>query len=356
MSQHHHAGALKVWLVAVGCFTALALLFTSQVWVDYAYARRPLSWSRAFLVALVDWELWALATPVVVWLCARFPFSRAGWGVPLAVHVPAAIALGGLKLFVEAMLTPLVVGAGRPGPFSFLKIHLTLLTYWGIVAAVHVVQSYREAQARELRAAQLEMELARAQVEALKMQLHPHFLFNTLNTVAGLMRDDPDAAELMLAKLAELLRRTFETADVQELPLDEELDFIEAYLTIQRLRYGDRLRVSIDVSDAVRRARVPSLILQPLVENAIRHGVAEKPGPGRVEIGARLEEAEVVLTIANDGPGLPVTVREGYGLRNTRSRMLALYGARGSFAFVPQPTGGAVATLRIPDSGDGEAR
>ncbi len=356
MSQHHHAGALKVWLVAVGCFTALALLFTSQVWIDYAYARRPLSWSRAFLVALVDWELWALATPVVVWLCVRFPFSRARWGAPLAVHVPAGIALGGLKLFLEAMLTPLVVGTGRPGPFSFLKIHLTLLTYWGIVAAIHVGQSYREAQARELRAAQLEMELARAQVEALKMQLHPHFLFNTLNTVAGLLRDDPDAAELMLAKLAELLRRTFETADVQELPLDEELEFIEAYLTIQRLRYGDRLRVSIDVSDAVRQSRVPSLILQPLVENAIRHGVAEKPGPGRVEIGARLESAEVVITIANDGPSLPVTVREGYGLRNTRSRMRALYGARGSFAFGPQPDGGAVATLRIPGPGDREAR
>jgi two-component system LytT family sensor kinase len=356
LSQHHDAGALKVWLVAVGCFTALALLFTSQVWIDYAYARRPLSWFRAFLVALVDWELWALATPLVAWLCARFPFSRARWGVPLAVHLPAGIALGGLKLFLEAMLTPLIVGSGRPGPFSFLKIHLTLLTYWGIVATIHVVQHYRLARARELRAAQLEMELARAQVEALKMQLHPHFLFNTLNTVAGLMRDDPDAAELMLAKLAELLRRTFETADVQELRLDEELDFIEAYLTIQRLRYGDRLRVSIDVSDAVRQARVPSLILQPLVENAIRHGVAEKPGPGRVEIGARLERAEVVVTIANDGPSLPVTVREGYGLRNTRSRMLALYGARGSFVFGPQPNGGAVATLRIPGPSDGEAR
>jgi two-component system LytT family sensor kinase len=356
LSQHHDASALKVWLVAVGCFTALALLFTSQVWIDYAYARRPLSWPRAFLVALLDWELWAIATPLVAWLCARFPFSRARWGVPLAVHLPAGIALGGLKLFLEAMLTPLIVGSGRPGPFSFLKIHLTLLTYWGIVATIHVVQHYRLARARELRAAQLEMELARAQVEALKMQLHPHFLFNTLNTVAGLMRDDPDAAELMLAKLAELLRRTFETADVQELPLDEELEFIEAYLTIQRLRYGDRLRVSIDVSDAVRQARVPSLILQPLVENAIRHGVAEKPGPGRVEIGARLENAEVVVSIANDGPSLPVTVREGYGLRNTRSRMLALYGPRGSFVFGPQPNGGAVATLRIPGPSDREAR
>ena len=348
MSQHHDAGALRVWLVAVGCFTALALLFTSQVWIDYAYAGRPLSWTRAFLVALVDWELWALATPLVAWLCARFPFSRARWGVPLAVHVPAGFALGGLKLVLGSMLTALI--AGRAGPFSFLKIHLTLLTYWGIVAAIHTVRYYRAAKARELRAAQLEMQLARAQVEALKMQLHPHFLFNTLNTVAGLMRDDPDAAELMLAKLAELLRRTLETADLQELPLADELDFIEAYLTIQRLRYGDRLRVSIDVDDAVRQARVPSLILQPLVENAIGHGIAEKPGPGHVEIGARLDGVELVITIANDGPRLPATVREGHGLRNTRSRMLALYGARGVFSFRPQPDGGAMAMLRLPHS------
>jgi hypothetical protein len=148
LSQHQHAGAVKAWLVAVACFTALALLFTSQVWIDYAYAGRPLSWPRAFLVALVDWELWALATPLVAWLCARFPFSRARWGVPLAVHVPAGIALGGLKLFLDAMLTALIVGTGRPGPFSFLKIHLTQLTYWGIVAAIHVIRYYRVARAR----------------------------------------------------------------------------------------------------------------------------------------------------------------------------------------------------------------
>jgi two-component system, LytTR family, sensor kinase len=355
LSQHTGVSVLRLWLVAFGCFTSLALLFTSQVWIDYAYAGRPLSWRRAFLVALVDWELWTIATPLVAWLSTRFPFSPARWGVPLAIHLPAGIALSGVKLFLEAMLTPLILGYGRPGPFSFLKIHLTLLTYWGIVAAIHVVRYYRVARARELRAAQLEMELARAQVEALKMQLHPHFLFNTLNTIAGLMRDDPDAAELMLAKLAELLRRTFETADVQELPLDRELEFIEAYLTIQRLRYGERLRVSIDVSDAVRRALVPSLILQPLVENAIRHGVAEKPGPGRVEIGARLEDTDVVITIANDGPTLPVTVRERYGLRNIRSRLLACYGARGSLAFGPQLNGGAVATLRFPFSTAGAA-
>src|SRR6188768_1033653 len=151
-------------MVASGCFTALALLFTSQVWIDYAYAGRPLSWGRAFLVALVDWELWTIATPLVAWLSTRFPFSPARWGVPLAIHLPAGIALGGVKLFLEAMLTPLIVGYGRPGPFSFLKIHLTLLTYWGIVAAIHVARYYRVARARELRAAQLEMELARAQV------------------------------------------------------------------------------------------------------------------------------------------------------------------------------------------------
>ena len=356
MSQQFRGGALKVWLAAFGCFTALALLFTSQVWIDYGYAGRPLSWRRAFLIALVDWGLWAILTPLVAWLSARFPFSRSRWAGPLAIHLPAGIALGGLKLWLEAMLTPLIAGYGRPAPFSFLKIHLTLFTYWGIVAAIHLREYHRAARARELRATQLEIQLARAQVEALKMQLHPHFLFNTLNTIAGLTRDDPDAAELMLAKLAELLRRTFETADVQELPLDRELEFIEAYLTIQRMRYGERLRVSIEVSDAVRRAPVPSLILQPLVENAIRHGIAERPGPGRVEIGARLETTDVVITIANDGPNLPATIREGYGLRNIRSRMQALYGDRGAFTFAPQHDGGAVATLRIPCSPAGISR
>jgi signal transduction histidine kinase len=321
-------------------------LFTGQVWVDFAYAGRPLSWGLALVVALADWETWALLTPVVVLLAQRFRFSRASWRVPLAVHLPAGFVVGGAKLAIEAILTRAILGYG-PAPFSFLKIHLTLLTYWAIVAVTHVARRYRDARDRELRSSQLETALAHAQVEALKMQLHPHFLFNTLNTIAGLMREDVEAADLMLAKLAELLRRTFETADVQEVPLERELEFLDAYLTIQRSRYGDRLRVSIDASEEARQSVVPSLILQPLVENAIRHGIAEKPGPGCVDLDARLDSDRLVIRVSNDGPDFPATIREGFVLRNIRSRLERLYGADASFSLQGRPGGGAIASLHF---------
>jgi two-component sensor histidine kinase len=336
-----------VWLVAGACFTAAALLFTSQVWIDFAYAGRRLSWSLALIVALVDWELWALLTPMVVWLTHRFRFSRNRWARAAVIHVACGIAIGAVKLALEAMLTRAVLGYGRT-PFSFLKIDLTLLTYWFIVGVTHVSGHYREARERERRALQLETSLARAQVEALKMQLHPHFLFNTLNTISGLMREDVEAADRMLTKLAELLRRTFETADVQEVPLAHELEFLDDYLSIQQARFGDRLHLSIETSEAARSVLVPTLILQPLVENAIRHGVAARPGRGRVSTQAELRDERLVITISNDGLPLPTAIREGFGIRNIRSRVHALYGERASFALHPRPEGGAIAVLDLP--------
>jgi two-component system, LytTR family, sensor kinase len=335
------------WPIAVACFTAAAFLFTSQVWIDYAYAGRRLSWGRAFIVALVDWELWALISPLVITLAQRFPFRRERWRSAVGVHVPASLAVGGAKLAIEGLLTSLVLGYGRT-PFSFLKIDLTLLTYWLIVAATHVARHYRSARERERRALQLETSLARAQVEALKMQLHPHFLFNTLNTIAGLMREDVEAADRMLAKLAELLRRTFETADIQELPLERELDLLGDYLAIQQTRYGDRLRLSVTVSDQARVALVPTLILQPLVENAVRHGVAAKPGPGAVSIVADVRADRLTIAITNDGLPLPPTIHEGFGLRNIRSRLSALHGERATFTLQSRSDGGAIAVLALP--------
>jgi signal transduction histidine kinase len=336
-----------VWLTSAGCFTALALLFTSQVWVDYNYAGRPLSWGRALLVALIDWELWTILAPAVVRLSERFSFTRAHWRLALAVHLPAGFILGGLKLAVEGFIVATVLGSGR-GPFSFLKIHLNLLTYWGIVAVTHGARHYRQARERELRAAQLETELARAQVEALKMQLHPHFLFNTLNAVSGLMRENVDAADVMLSRLAELFQRTFETADIQEVPLRRELEFIDAYLTIQRTRYGERLDVAVSTDASSKDALVPSLILQPLVENAIRYGIAEQPGPGRVALDARTSDRRLLITVSNDGPPLPAAIREGYGIRNVRSRLQALYASRATFSLTPKADGGALAQLDLP--------
>jgi two-component system, LytTR family, sensor kinase len=337
----------RTWLVAGACFTAAALLFTSQVWIDFAYAGRRLSWGLAFIVALVDWELWALLAPVVVWLARRFPLNRNRRVRAAAIHVPCSIVLGGVKLTIEAMLSRVVLGYGRM-PFSFLKIDLTLLTYWLIVAVTHVSAHYREARERERRALQLETSLAQAHVEALKMQLHPHFLFNTLNTISGLMRDDVEGADRMLTKLAELLRRTFEAADVQEVPLARELEFLDDYLSIQQTRFGDRLHLSVEVPEREQSTLVPTLILQPLVENAIRHGIAARPGPGCVSIRSALRDERVVISVVNDGLPLPTTIREGFGIRNIRSRVKALYGERASFALRPRPEGGAIAILDLP--------
>jgi LytS/YehU family sensor histidine kinase len=211
-------------------------------------------------------------------------------------------------------------------PFSLLKMNLTVLTYWAIVAAVQYAEQHRLSREREIRTATLQTELARAQVEALKMQIHPHFLFNTLNAIAGLMREDVEAADAMLAQLGERLRGTLKTEGVQEVPLAEELRLLRAYLAIQQTRYGERLSIVIDVADGCGHALVPTLILQPLVENAIRHGFSVTPGPGTIAIRASAEQGRLRIDVTDEGAGPPQPLREGYGLRNTRSRLSALHG------------------------------
>jgi two-component sensor histidine kinase len=333
--------------VGACCFTLAAVLFTGQVWVDYAYAGRPVSWARAFGIALVDWELWTLIAPAVLLLAARVPLSRRRLALPLAVHIPASLAIAAVKLAAEGMIVRAIIGPGRV-PFSLLKIHVTLLTCWAIVAAVQYAEQHRLSRERELHAARLQTELARAQVEALKMQIHPHFLFNTLNAIAGLMREDVESADVMLAQLSELLRGTLQSEGVQEVPLAEELRLLRIYLAIQQTRYGDRLRIEVDVAAGCEAGLVPTLILQPLVENAIRHGFSVTPGPGAVGIRVSCAQGTLRIDVADEGPGPPQPLREGYGLRNTRSRLRALYGDGAMLSVIPDAPRGARARLELP--------
>jgi LytS/YehU family sensor histidine kinase len=336
---------LTRWAIAALCFTCAAVLFTGQVWVDYAYAGHRLSWTRAFGVALAEWELWTLLAPLVMFLSERVPISR---GLSsLAVHVPASVVIAAIKLILAAMLAGAIARAGR-APLSLLQVHVTLATYWAIVAATHLAEQSRLARERQLRSVQLEAELARAQVEALKMQLHPHFLFNTLNAISGLMREDVEAADVMLTQLSELLRRTFETEGVQRLPLAEEVQFLQTYLAIQQTRHGSRLRVDLDVPAACEYALVPTLILQPIVENAIRHGFSVTPGPGTIVIRAAIDRRRLHIDVMDDGPGPPEPIRDGYGLRNTRSRLRALYGDNAALAIARRREGGTLARLDLP--------
>jgi LytS/YehU family sensor histidine kinase len=299
------------------------------------------------MVALADWEVWTLLAPLVLLLAARAPLSRHRLAMSLAVHIPAGIGLTAIKLGLAEIFTRAIIGPGRM-PFSLLKIYLSLMTYWAIVGAVQYAEQRRQSREEELRSARLQTELARAQVEALKMQIHPHFLFNTLNAIAGLMREDVESADTMLAQLSELLQGTLETAGLQEVPLAEELRLLRAYLAIQQTRFGDRLRVNIDVADGCDQNLVPTLILQPVVENAIRHGFSVTPGPGTVAIRVSSERERLRIDVTDEGPGPPQPLREGYGLGNTRSRLHALYGDTADLSVVPIDPRGARARLELP--------
>jgi two-component system LytT family sensor kinase len=335
------------WLLGLAAYTLLGLLFTSQVWIDYAYARHPLPWWRAAAVALADWYLSALLTPCVVWLARRFRIDRRHWAGSLMVHIPVSLTCTVAKQLADTFSAIAITGIAR-GPTTFMKIHVSFLTYWAIVGITYAVEHYRKYRERELQAAHLQTALARTQVQSLQMQLQPHFLFNTLNAIAALMREDVEAADVMIARLGDLLRVTLTTADVPELPLGRELELVDMYLDIQRARMGDRLRTHVEADPETLDVQVPPLLLQPLVENAVRHGAAARGGPASIELRARRDGDLVVIEIEDDGPGPPEGVILGHGLENTRMRLAATYGPSAGVDVTRRRSGGAIARVRLP--------
>ena len=224
---------------------------------------------------------------------------------------------------------------------------LQFFVYCAIVAAAHGVVYYERSRERDHLAARL----ADVRLQLLSMQLQPHFLFNTLNTIAELFHEDPEAADYMIAGLSDLLRRTLELGPTQEIPLHAELDLLGRYLDIQKARFGDRLVVTIVVDDDARIASVPVLLLQPLVENAIRHGLAERVSSGRIDIAARRDGARLVITVTDDGLGAATQIASGnerVGLGNTRARLEALYGSQHRLELANAPERGARVSLEVP--------
>jgi LytS/YehU family sensor histidine kinase len=227
-----------------------------------------------------------------------------------------------------------------------------LWIYGGILGVGQAVEYYRRFRERELRASRLEARLAQARLEVLKMQLHPHFLFNTLNTISALIHQDVELADRMVARLGDLLRATLENAGAQEVPLRKELEFIRPYLEIEQARLGDRLSVTTEVDADALDASVPYLLLQPLVENAVRHGIAPFTSHGRVEIRARRDNGELRVEICDNGPGLSSDqqreFRSGVGVANVKARLEHLYGTAQHFEMANQPNGGLAVTVRVP--------
>ena len=312
----------RVLLLAFLAWTLVALYFATQAYLNPAFDMRP-PWRYVLIVNFTYYYLWGLTTPVVAWLARRFPLrSLRAFGV----HVLASIALTAILLFIaESFLWNFSSVRFRRHSFvASLKIalpanfHGSLPTYWLILAA-YLAWTYAR------NASRLETQLAHAQLDALKMQLNPHFLFNTLNSVSSLMYVDVDAADAMLTRLSDFLRLTLERPIAPRIPLSEEIDFVQQYLEIERIRFEERLRVTIDVERSAEDALVPALILQPLVENSIHHGIANRTEGGSIVIRARREERWLHLVVRDDG-GSAGAVRERVGLTNTRARLQALYG------------------------------
>jgi signal transduction histidine kinase len=361
--QPPHAPPRRWWVwpavVFVVC-TLLGLINAGQSSLHALLAGRPVSWWRVAALGLFDWYVWAALTPLVLWLARRCPLRASRWVGPLLMHAVVSVALA---LLVITLDVPVVIAlrqvpateALNPSDvwhrYFYLAFHLYVLLYWALVGVGHALAYSRDARERRLEAARLEGRLARAELDALKMQLDPHFLFNTLNAISALMHRDVELADRMVARLGDLLRLTLGAGGAQEVPLEQELDFVGRYLEIQKARFGGRLAVELDIEPDTLAAMVPALVLQPLVENAIRHGVAPRPDGGRVEVRARRREGALYLEVRNDGPGLPTDgaggQREGVGLANTRARLRHLYGPDHRLE-LSNGGEGVVVTLAIP--------
>jgi two-component system, LytTR family, sensor kinase len=335
------------WLAVFAGWTLLVIVFAVSSSLTYALTYQPPRWRYTITMAATEWYVWAALTPLVAWLSRRMRVSRSRWWRLLALAL-----IGAPIAFIKVTLTRALRGISEGGEayFQITDLAAQYLIFWGIVGATHAWLYYRESQGRELRTSQLEALLARTRLQMLGMQLQPHFLFNTLNTIAELVHQRPEDAERMITGLSHLLRETLHAGLVHGVPLDRELQLLESYVEIQRARFGDRLSVGIDIDDEVRGALVPSLLLQPLVENSIKHGIGARAGAGRIELTALRRLDTLVIEIRDDGRGLGSGVlREGVGLGNCRSRLDTLYGeGRYRLEIANRDGGGATVRIELP--------
>jgi two-component system LytT family sensor kinase len=344
-------GRLAFWLVVFAGWTILALVFAVSSSLTYALSYQPPRWRYTMTMAATEWHVWAALTPLVAWLARRARITRRANGARWRRIV--ILAFAGLPIaFVKVTVTRVLRGVTDRGEnyFQLSDLSAQYLIYLAIVGGTHAWLYYREAQGRELRTSQLEALLAQTRLQMLSMQLQPHFLFNTLNTIAELVHRQPEAAERMIGGLSHLLRETLHAGLVDRVPLDQELSLLNRYVEIQRGRFGDRLDVRVSIDDpAARAALVPSLLLQPLVENAIKHGIGAKVTAGRIDITAARDGDRLVLAVSDDGRGVTGEVQEGVGLGNCRARLQNLYGPGAhDLTIANRPGGGAVVRISLP--------
>jgi len=348
--------------------TVLALSSTIQSWRlqslsgEKTWALTLKLMAQLMVLNSVYWYVPALLAPTIVAITRRYRLGHTPWTTTLGVHLASAFGFSVIHtsamLVTRAALFPFggrVVDTVNWSSYLqrqyIMQLDWMLATYFSLVGLGHAIAYWREAEERALNAERLQTRLAEAQLQALQRQLQPHFLFNTLHTISSLMRSDVEAADVMIDRLSDLLRMSLRS-NAQEVSLKQEIEILQSYLAIEETRFRDRLSVAIDVDPAVLDARVPHLLLQPLVENAVRHGIAPRARPGRVGIRAVRSGGQLHIEVRDSGDGLPpdrlIAMNDGVGLGNTRARLAHLYGAAQSFSFANLAGGGFQVTVSIP--------
>jgi len=342
------------WL-GFGLFDAVQTVFTMHAEGMHHH------WVALFFTDLSSWLPWALVTPFILALGRRFPAAGLGTFQGWFTHILACNVINIVFAAWGAGLNSIFNPYADPAQLPFLTLFryriyngllASIILYAIVLIAGYAVASHERLLAQQMETARLNEQLSRAQFDALRQQIEPHFLFNTLNSVAALVREQrTDDAIQMIAGLSDLLRRSLDNAPHHQVPLREEIDFAQKYLDIQKARFADRLIVSMDVPSDLNAAQVPSLILQPMVENAVQHGIAHRAQGGTISISAYRTGQQLTLRVANDGPSLPPNwehLRAGIGITNVRTRLATLYGAASAFNLSNRPSGGVEVSLSLP--------
>lgn len=366
LSQQALRGKWRIWVTGFAIWTVVGLSFASRYFLTFYKRGDDVTWQEIYFGNLIDFYLWGLTTPFIFWLSRKYPIERKHLVSRSMLHLVVAMIL---NIIVLSIASPIIWYSGLenkalyPTPFSYIipsileppLLHQALLIYFGTLIVAHAFRYYRQVQEGKARTAELASQLAQAQLSALKMQIQPHFLFNTLNSIAALLHKDVEAADRMIARLSDFLRMTLKNAGESAVTLEQELEFVKTYLEIEKIRFQDRLQVEFDISDDALRTQVPNLILQPLIENALRHGVARQISVGHLQIHAAREANRLVIKIEDNGPGLNENGNRksktgaGVGLANTRARLGQFYGDNFSFEIAETiDSPGTVVSLNVP--------
>lgn len=340
----------RPWLLMSAACLVPAVLDVLQSYVQGRIDPQNMSSWRWMLWSGFEWIILGALIPITFFLGRRYPLRQPHLGKHIAIHLAGAMILcigwSGTGLIVGALLHTIPASVSS---WMLRTIPWSVFMYFTTLGCVHALSYFAEVRERESQAAKLAAQVAEARLTALRTQINPHFLFNSLNALLVLIRDKDTAnAERMLELMSELLRQVLTSDSRQEVPLAEELRFLDGYLAVAQIRFSDRLRIVRNVDPGLADALVPQFILQPLVENALRHGIGESVAGGMIEIGAHREGNDLLLTVADDGPGVSEPNGIGVGLRNTRERIETLYGPAAVLELIPRRAGGTIARVRIP--------